>query len=63
MQRVPQAVCNLKPGISGVKIVFMARSLPILPAEVFDYACAMTSLAALLQNSNSGGFQHIGLCT
>ncbi|CAE7251518.1 unnamed protein product [Symbiodinium natans] len=29
----------------GVKIVFMARSLPILPAEVFDYACAMTSLA------------------
>ena len=23
----------------------MARSLPILPAEVFDYACAMTSLA------------------
>jgi len=30
---------------AGVKIVFMARSLPILPAEVFDYACAMTSLA------------------
>ncbi|OLP90541.1 membrane protein [Symbiodinium microadriaticum] len=30
---------------AGVKIVFMARSLPILPAEVFDYACAMTTLA------------------
>eukprot|EP00913_Durusdinium_trenchii_P031585 g29577.t1 len=29
----------------GIKIVFMARSLPILPAEVFDYACAMTTLA------------------
>jgi len=30
---------------AGIKIVFMARSLPILPAEVFDYACAMTTLA------------------
>lgn len=28
----------------GTKIVFMARSLPILPAEVFDYACALTDL-------------------
>jgi len=28
----------------GTKIVLMARSLPILPAEVFDYACALTSL-------------------
>ncbi|CAE7394704.1 unnamed protein product [Symbiodinium necroappetens] len=31
--------------LNRVKIVFMARSLPILPAEVFDYACAMTTLA------------------
>lgn len=28
----------------GTKIVLMARSLPILPAEVFDYACALTTL-------------------
>lgn len=28
----------------GSKIVFMARALPILPAEVFDYACSVTSL-------------------
>jgi uncharacterized membrane protein YdjX (TVP38/TMEM64 family) len=28
----------------GVRIVLMARALPILPAEVFDYACALTCL-------------------
>jgi len=28
----------------GVKIVLMARALPILPAEIFDYAAALTSL-------------------
>jgi len=28
----------------GTKIVLMARALPILPAEVFDYACALTKL-------------------
>lgn len=31
-------------GFGGMKIVFMARSLPILPAEIFDYACSLTSL-------------------
>eukprot|EP00927_Polykrikos_kofoidii_P066123 TRINITY_DN6177_c0_g1_i1.p1 TRINITY_DN6177_c0_g1~~TRINITY_DN6177_c0_g1_i1.p1 ORF type:complete len:394 (-),score=12.27 TRINITY_DN6177_c0_g1_i1:153-1334(-) len=28
----------------GTKIVFLARLLPVLPAEVFNYACALTSL-------------------
>lgn len=28
----------------GVKIVLMARALPILPAEIFDYAASLTSL-------------------
>jgi uncharacterized membrane protein YdjX (TVP38/TMEM64 family) len=28
----------------GVKIVLMARALPIMPAEIFDYAAALTSL-------------------
>lgn len=31
-------------GGGGVKIVLMARALPILPAEIFDYAVALTSL-------------------
>jgi len=29
----------------GVKIVFLARMSPLLPAEVFNYACSMTSLS------------------
>lgn len=28
----------------GIKIVFMARCLPVLPGEIFDYAVAATSL-------------------
>jgi uncharacterized membrane protein YdjX (TVP38/TMEM64 family) len=39
LQRVNRIIAS-----GGTKIVFMARSLPILPAEVFDYACALTGL-------------------
>merc|ERR1719361_2833983 len=31
----------------GIRIVLMARALPILPAELFDYACSLTSLTVL----------------
>merc|ERR1712070_1080108 len=31
----------------GVKIVFLARMCPLLPAEVFNYVCSVTSLTLM----------------
>merc|ERR1712232_1160876 len=31
----------------GVKIVFLARMCPLLPAEVFNYVCSVTSLTVV----------------
>merc|ERR1712100_411493 len=29
----------------GIKVVFLARMSPLLPAEVFNYVCSLTSLS------------------